>query len=838
MIQVRLTINGREVNVSAGTTILEAARKADVYIPSLCHHPDLPAARGRPAVDRVYRGDEVQENARPGETGKGCGLCLVEIRGVPDLACSCDTPVQNGMVVETDNDGIRRKRQENLIPIMARHPHACLTCAQQEGCSRTQCSANVPENERCCSRFGHCELQDVANHIGIPPAAPRWIPTHLPVMKAYPLFERDDNLCIGCTRCVRACRDLRGIGAIGFVFDGSGQMQIGTLAQTLEESGCKFCTACVAVCPTGALMDRHVRPGKANGGLVPCRETCPVHIDVPDYLRLVAKGRRNEAHDIIREKVPFPGILGRVCARPCEGACRRGKVDEPVAICSLKRYAADSTTGPGKQPTAAGSNTGKRVAVIGAGPAGLTAAFYLRKKGHGVSVFDGNPEAGGMMRYGIPEFRLPRAVLDGEIAGIFDLGADFRPNRSLGRDFTLDQLDAEGFDAVFLGVGARMSRGIPLEGCDLPDLLWGIDFLKRVACDETVALKARVLVIGGGNMAMDVAMTALRCGAENVSVASLEGEEGMPAGDREIAEAVAEGIQLLPSRGPERIWSESGKVTGIDLVECTCVFDESGDFCPRFGEFREYLPVDQVIMAFGRPSDPSFLSDADGIGTEAGLILVDEETFQTGRKGVWAGGDATRVQGTIIHAVAAGRAAASAIDEALGGDGDIETVLYERTPLDPFLGRDEHFAGWRRERERRRNPEIRKRDFSEIITGLSTGQAAREAKRCLQCDLRLALGCNPPPPKRCLSFRRESLEQVPAAEGILQLLDGEHRVILIRGTPNLREELTAAFDDHGFENAAWFEWEENRMYTQRESELIQRFLQEHGEMPGGDDDLF
>jgi len=398
MNRVILTIDGQQVEVPSGTTILEAARSVDIYIPTLCHHPDLPPAEGCQAAPAVYQGERKIENVMPGEPGKGCGLCVVEVEGEADLVGSCTTEVKPGMVVVTENDRIKEKRQENLVSILARHPHVCLTCAQQQGCPLTQCSSNVPENERCCPQFGHCELQDVANFIGISPSTPRWLPTDLPILEGDPLFIRNYNLCIGCTRCIRACRDLRGIEAMGFVYDAKGTVQIGTLAPTLEESGCKFCTACVEVCPTGALTDKAVRAGKKAEDLVPCKEACPAHMDVPGYLRLLAAGKRDEANAVIREKVPFPGVLGRVCIHPCEESCRRGEVNEPVSICALKRYAADGDQGLWKTKSKVGPDTGKRVAVVGSGPAGLTTAFYLRKQGHRVTVFEARSKAGGMMR--------------------------------------------------------------------------------------------------------------------------------------------------------------------------------------------------------------------------------------------------------------------------------------------------------------------------------------------------------------------------------------------------------------------------------------------------------
>ena len=294
MSQIKLTINGQEIEVTEHTSILEAAGSIDIYIPILCYHPDLQPDTNIQTSNIIYQGERSIENAMPDEVVKGCGLCVVEVEGEADLVGACSTEVQEGMVVITENDRIKAKRQENLIPILARHRHACLTCAQQEGCSRSQCSANVPENERCCTLFGHCELQKVANHIGISDATPKWIPTDLPILENDPLFVRDYNLCVGCLRCVKVCRDVRGIEAIGFVYDKNGQIRIGTLGPTLEMSGCKFCTACVEICPTGALMDKSVRPGKKEEDIVPCKYACPASIDIPEYIRAFCIGCRME----------------------------------------------------------------------------------------------------------------------------------------------------------------------------------------------------------------------------------------------------------------------------------------------------------------------------------------------------------------------------------------------------------------------------------------------------------------------------------------------------------------------------------------------------------------
>ncbi|MBU1349422.1 FAD-dependent oxidoreductase, partial [Patescibacteria group bacterium] len=401
---VNLIIDGQPVAARDTSTILDAARAAGIYIPTLCNHPDLPPAGGKKPAPVVFNGQTKIKNAKPDDL-TGCGLCVVEVAGEEAPKPACVTPVADGMAASTDTPALKQIRQDKLAPILARHPHACLACAQAMGCSRSQCSSNVAEEERCCPKFGHCELQDVVNFVGIPADTPRWIPKREPVLDSEPLFQRDYTLCIGCTRCVRVCDDLRGIGALGWVWDAEGQVQVGSLAPSLAESGCRFCTACVEVCPTGAIMDKNLGSGDKASRLAPCKSACPAGIDVPEYVRLIADGKPEAALATVRETMPLPGVLGRVCVHPCEETCRRGEVNEPVSICLLKRFAADNGGEVWKQAITKAADSGRKVAIVGAGPAGLTAAFFLAKKGHAVTILEAEDQPGGMLRHGIPVFR-------------------------------------------------------------------------------------------------------------------------------------------------------------------------------------------------------------------------------------------------------------------------------------------------------------------------------------------------------------------------------------------------------------------------------------------------
>jgi NADPH-dependent glutamate synthase beta subunit-like oxidoreductase len=835
MSEVTLTIDSSQVTVPDTYTILQAAREAGIYIPTLCHHPDLPPGKGKKPAAAVYQGQRQIHNQMDREL-EGCGLCVVEVQGQGEPMGSCITQVKDGMKVITDSTLLKKIRQEKLVPILARHPHACLACAQAVGCSRSQCSSNVPEEERCCPQFGHCELQDVVNYIGISGDTPRWAPTSAPVLEDEPLLVRDYNLCIGCTRCVRACEDYRGVGALGFVFDAEGRVQVGSLAQTLAESGCRFCTACVEVCPTGAIVDKKLPSGDKEEALVPCRAACPAGIDIPEYLRLVAAGQPEAALAAIREKVPLPGVLGRVCIHPCEEACRRGEVNQAVSICQLKRYASDQGGDSWKQRLETLPVTGKKVGIVGAGPAGLSAAFYLARKGHQVTIFEAEDKPGGMLRYGIPAYRLPQAVLDYEIAAIASLGVNIEASHKIE---SLSELKSLGFDALFLSVGAQLSRRIPLEGADQANVLRGLDFLRMVRQGQNPRVGPKVLVVGGGNVAVDVALSSLRQGAASVDMVCLERREEMPAHTWEVEGAEAEGVKVHNSWGPLKVGPE-GKV---DFRRCTRVFSDDGAFNPEYDDSQTTsFSADQVILAIGQASDLSLLEGAK-VAVSRGLIQADSQTLATDEPGVFAGGDAMVMPGSVINAVAAARRAAAAMDEYLGGDGDIDFSLRDHTSPSPRLGKVEGFAALKRHEPAEREPGGRKADYGEICLGFSADEAQAEAGRCLQCQLRLLIQAVPSPPVHLLPFSEESLSGVPASEGVYTLFDQDYQVLAIKGAMDLKADLQQRLQDGSA--AAFFEYEEDPMYSKAESERIQAYLQEHGSMPPGDgageddmDDLF
>ncbi len=689
----RLSIDGMKVEAKPGETVLEAALRSGIYIPGLCYHPDLPPAGA-------------------------CRLCIVEIEGMKGFPASCTTVAKEGMVVRTDTPEILELRRKVMWLILSEHP------------------ADLEESS---------QLRKVAEWIGAEQALSGFVPVprDLPAITDEPLFIRDPARCILCERCVRMCQEIRGAGAIGLVNRGVDTVVGTDHDSSLSDAGCRFCEACVEVCPSGALADKERFDEKdREKTLLPCVNTCPAGIDVARYVRLTAEGRFQDALEVIREKVPFPRVLGCVCDHPCEEACRRGEVNEPIAIKALKRFVAEQDSGRWKSAPESAADTGKRVAVVGSGPAGLTAAWFLRKAGHSVLVFEAMSEAGGMMRTCIPGYRLPRDVLDREIREIENAGVKIKTGSEIG---SLDELFDEGFDAVFVASGAADGVNMGIPGENDPRVLDGISLLRDVNSGREAAIAGEVAVVGGGNVAVDAARSALRAGSEKVTILYRRTRDEMPAAREEVEEALKEGVNISFLVAPCAVLPERGK------LKVRCVRMELGE--PDADGRRRPVPVDgseftmetdRLITAIGqKPAVP------EGFGLsldKKGCIAADAETLSCSRDGVFAGGDVVTGPGSVIEAIQAGRKAACSIDRRLGGSGLIDRAFIPEEEEDPCLGRDEGFA-YRSRVEIPGLPVDRRLDnFSQVEGVLDEKAAKEEAERCLRCQLRLRISRPTLPP--------------------------------------------------------------------------------------------
>ena len=575
--QINITLNGEQLAVAAGRTILDVARERGIEIPTLCHN------------------DQVEPFA-------SCFLCVVEMKGRPNLVPACSTKVAAGMDILTDTDRVTQARR---------------TCI---------------------------ELL-LSDHVGD---------------------------CLG-----------------------------------------------------------------------PCMSTCPAGVNIPGFVAHVAKGEFEQANALIKSRLPLPGALGRICTRPCETECRRQLVDESLAICQLKRAVADNTVTAATQTKAA--PTGKQVAVVGAGPAGLTCAFYLQLLGHQCTVFDAHESPGGMMRYGIPSFRLPRHIIDQEVEVIKDLGATFRYATRLGTDVTLAQLQQE-FDAVFLGLGAQKATAMRVPGEDLPGVLSGIGFLGEASRNETMPIGKRVMVVGGGNTAIDASRTALRLGASEVSILYRRTRKEMPAWAEEISAAENEGVKLELLAAPVTIEKQSDGTLAVTCIRMQLGEpDASGRQRPEPIAGSEHVRVvDNVIAAIGQSVTAEA---ATGIALSRwGTIEVNANTLQSkSSPKVFSGGDCVSGADIAVTAVGAGRRAAIAIDQFIMG----QPVVGEPQPYNHKMGqlKDVPKAVYAKFATAHRVPmphldaRARTQSFVEVETGFTKEMAQQEASRCMTCGCRDAFEC-------------------------------------------------------------------------------------------------
>ncbi len=686
-----ITIDDVRIEAALNANVLESALTNGIYIPHLCHHPDLP------------------------ENG-ACRMCIVEVDGTEGVVPSCTLRARDGMVIHTKTERVNRLRTLALELLLGGHPEDCSTCP----------------------KYGNCEMQTLIQYIGANNARMQTRSKGIKKNEENPILIHDMNRCVLCGRCVRACNNLRGVGVLDYRKRDL-ETYIGTLHEKLlKDADCKFCTACAEVCPTGSIRDKKqlLETGLTKQeAYVPCRFACPAHTDIPRYIRFVKEGNYDAADAVIREKAPFPHVLGMICTQACALECKRREVSEAMSIRAIKRYAAEHDTGScwrgkGKQLP----DTGKKVCVVGGGPAGLTAAYYLRKQGHAVTVKEELPEMGGMMFYGIPSYRLPREIIAEEVQVIADQGVVFENGVRVEKPAEL----LEEFDAVLMAAGNHLGVRLPMEGNDLPGVHLNIDFLQKISMGEDTGIGKHVIVLGGGNVAFDCARSAKRLGAEEIHLACLEAREEMLADDEEIVQAQEEGIFIHPAQTFERI-TGTDHVTGVDFMNVESFsFDENRRAVVNKEEGSEHhIDGDTVIFATGQWAD---LTPECGLTLgKANSIVVDPKTLGSSVEGVFAAGDVTYGTKSVVQAIASGRDAAIQIDLYLGGDGDITEVLAPEQVKDPYIGREEGFP-YREAAKTQVLPACEREDnFNPYDFGICDSEICGEAERCLQCDLRLQI---------------------------------------------------------------------------------------------------
>ena len=544
--------------------------------------------------------------------------------------------------------------------------------------------------------------------------------------------------CLGLGDCVRSCM--------------FGALKMGPAGYpVVDRQKCVGCGVCEQICPKGVMnvttaSQRILHFNQSDDRLAPCRQTCPAEIDIPKYIAQIREGDYEGAVNTIRERNPLLLACGRVCPHPCEENCRRGIEDDPVSINQLKRFAADYEMNAGKRlPVPVAPPSGKHVAVVGGGPAGLTCAFFLRRLGHDVTIYEAMPKLGGMLRYGIPEYRLPKKVLDWEIEGILNLGIEVHTNMKFGRDFDLASLTAKGYDAVFLGIGAWQDSKLRVEGENLKGCYTGIDFLSRLAGGEKIPVGRSAVIIGGGNTAIDCTRNLLRLGVENVYIVYRRTRNEMPANEVEIDAAEEEGVKFQFLAAPVRvIGDENGKVTHLEYLKMELGEpDASGRRRPVPIEGSEtMIQTDMVITAIGQSPEVSF---TEGImeqvmelkTTRWHTIEVDPRTLQSNIPHLFAAGDAATGPSLVVTAIGGGRRAARSIHQYVMGQPvsadpkELAKDLIAETIFDQVPG----IVKSRRAPMPELPVDDRIHSFIEVDQVLSEEAARGESNRCLFCCL-------------------------------------------------------------------------------------------------------
>ena len=526
-------------------------------------------------------------------------------------------------------------------------------------------------------------------------------------------------------------------------------------ARFIDEDRCVGCGDCLEGCPITVSDDFNAGLGSRKAvykyfpqavpstftinrrGTAPCKAACPAHISVQGYIALTAQGRFREALKLIKAANPLPAICGRVCHHPCESSCTRSRIDQPVAIDFIKRFVADLDLNSEARyiPEVKEAKT-EKVAVVGAGPAGLSCAYYLALEGYPVTIYEKLPIPGGMLSVGIPEYRLPKAIIDAEIQVILDMGVKLKTGVAIGKDMTVSQLRQEGNRAIFLGIGAQECKNLGIEGEDLKGVYSGVEFLRDINLGRKIDLGKKIAVVGGGNVAMDTVRTALRLGARKAFIIYRRSLQEMPANEEEIEECREEGIEIQALTNPTRIIGKNGRVAAIECIRMKLGEpDESGRRSPIAIAGSEFvIPVDGVIQAIGQESDWSCLGPECACTlTDWGTMHVDPLTLQTEDADIFAGGDAVTGPKTVIEAIEAGKQAAVSIDRFIRGE-DLRAgrarnwEAVEHVPVDGY-------DRIPRSRMPRLNPRGRIKNFEEVQLGFSAAQAVSEAARCISCGI-------------------------------------------------------------------------------------------------------
>lgn len=581
-----------------------------------------------------------------------------------------------------------------------------------------------------------------------------------------------------CNCCGCSCLSLR----TAEMFKNVDMVRSNYVSQVDKEK-CVACGECVVNCPVNALKlgqklcsvkpievekvetprDTEWGPEKWNpnyrvnrknvvdSGTSPCKTECPAHIAIQGYIKLASQGKYKEALELIKHENPFPAVCGRICPRKCESACTRGDIDDPIAIDEIKKFIADQDLNTeNRYVPKIKHDYNKKIAVVGAGPAGLSCAFYLATEGYKVTVFEKQKVLGGMLTLGIPSFRLEKNVVNAEIDVLRELGVEFKSGVEVGKDITLNELRADGYEAFYLAIGAQAGRKIGIEGEESEGIITGVDFLRSVNLGEDVNLKGNVVVIGGGNVAIDVARTATRVGGESVNIFCLESLKEMPALDEEIEETLSEGITINNSWGPKRIISKNGHVTGIEFKKCISVFDENNRFNPKYDEDNTMIiKADTILLSVGQSIFWGNLLNNSNIELNRNnTIKGDSFTYQTGEKDVFAGGDAFTGPRFAIDAIAAGKEGAISIHRYVH-PGQSLVIGRDRKEYHSIDKENIELEGYDRLPRQKANhvdAEKSKETFKDLRGTFTEEQIKKETERCLSCgatvvDEFLCVGC-------------------------------------------------------------------------------------------------